>query len=162
MGGVLDSSSYLSSGFSEEVVVQEVRRLLEPYLATMDAFLVDVEVYPSGLLRVYVDTDAGITIDQCSEIARYLREHLQDALWAEEIDRIEVSSPGIDRPFRTLRQYQKYRNWEVEVLMHSGERYRGVLLHASLESVVLRVSGRDEPITLPFQEVKETRLVLRF
>lgn len=81
--------------------------LLDSTLNNMGYELVDVEFSPSGkLLRVFVDKEGGISIDDCVAISN----HLSRLLVVEQIDygRLEVSSPGLDRPLKKERDFVRF------------------------------------------------------
>ena len=87
-----------------------IQAIAQPFLDAHDAFLVDVLVrneQRTKVLQVMIDTDKGITINECAEISRELGKELEARGTFEEPYHLEVSSPGLDRPLRMLRQYQK-------------------------------------------------------
>ncbi len=144
-----------------EEIKRKVENILADYLKDREAFLVGIDVYPeAGILRVYVDTDLGITVDECADINRFLRDRIAEEEWAQPIRRIEVSSPGLDLPFRVFRQYKKNIGREVRVLTTKGQTINGILLYVDEEKIVIDQEGKKSEI--PFLEIKETRLVLRF
>ncbi|NPA34609.1 MAG: hypothetical protein GXO48_06770 [Chlorobi bacterium] len=150
-------------------VKRYVEEMLEGKLMEMDAFLVDIEYMPeSSALFVAIDTDPGVTVDQCADVARFLRDKLSDSPIGEYIQHIQVSSPGLDRPFKVLRQYQKNVGREVRVELVDHTVKEGVLLYADAEKIVLGIESTDKRIgemeqtEIPFVKIKQTRLILRF
>jgi len=83
-----------------------VQAIIERAVAGMGYEPVDVEHAQQGLLRVYIDSPAGITIDDCEKVSRQL-SHL---LTVEDIDysRLEVSSPGMDRPLKKPADFERF------------------------------------------------------
>ncbi len=106
-----------------------IASLAEPALAAMGYELVDIEFGPSGLLRVVIDAPAGIRIEDCELVSRQL-SHL---FTVEEVDygRLEVSSPGLDRPLRKPADFERFQGQRVTVRLRSafqGRRnFEGVL-----------------------------------
>ncbi len=145
-----------------------VEDLLEGKLIEMDAFLVDIEYMPeSSALFVAIDTDAGVTVDQCADVARFLRDRLEESPIGEYIQHIQVSSPGLDKPFKVLRQYVKNVGREVRVELVDNQVIEGILLYADREKIVIGqqsvAKGSEMQQTeIPFVKIKQTKLVLRF
>jgi ribosome maturation factor RimP len=106
-----------------------IAALAEPALGAMGYELVDVEFGQRGLLRVYIDAPAGIRIEDCEAVSRQL-SHL---FAVEDIDygRLEVSSPGLDRPLRRPADFERFQGQRVTLRLRSpfqGRRnFEGVL-----------------------------------
>ena len=84
-------------------------QLFEMIDATVEGLgyeLVDVEKLPRGLIRVTIDKDGGITLDDCEKVSN----QLNNAMTVENVDydRLEVSSPGVDRPLKCPRDFVKF------------------------------------------------------
>jgi ribosome maturation factor RimP len=86
--------------------VSTTQAIIEQAVAGMGYEPVDVEHAQQGLLRVYIDSPAGITIDDCEKVSRQL-SHL---LTVENVDyaRLEVSSPGLDRPLKKPADFERF------------------------------------------------------
>lgn len=134
--------------------------------------LVDTERSVGGLLRVYIDRlpgrayDSGpgetITVADCEVVTR----QLQYALEVDAVDyaRLEVSSPGLDRPLRKPADWQRFTGAEVEVTLRQAfnnrKRWRGEL--AAREGgwrLVLRDGKEEQAFDFALEEVREARLV---
>ncbi len=113
----------------------------------------------SGLMRVFIDKPEGVTLDDCVLVSN----HLSHWLAAENMDyeRLEVSSPGMDRPLRKLADYQRYAGREVQlrlrVALAGQRRFAGRLLHADPAEVVLDVAGRE--MAFEMDNIDQARLV---
>lgn len=91
-------------------ILEAVGSIVEPVLEPIDGYVVDVRLRGergSKVLEVFVDTDQGISTDQLAEITQVLSVKLDHADLIPGRYRLEVSSPGLDRPLTTLRQYRK-------------------------------------------------------
>jgi len=125
-------------------------------------FLVDVQVRRDRggfLIQVYADTDAGITIDECAQISRELRPLLDRDTEIGAAYRLEVSSPGLERPLRLLRQYPKNvgRRFQVQARMgNETATFQGVL--EAVEGTTL-VFARDtgETVKLAFDDIVQSK-----
>lgn len=123
--------------------------------------LVDAQASNGGrLLRLFVDKPGGITLDDCAAISR----HLTRVLAVEGIDyeRLEVSSPGLDRPLRKERDFARFAGQKAEVRMRtpdpSGRRkFVGVLRGAGDGQVSLEMEGQT--VTLALDDLDRARLV---
>lgn len=121
--------------------------------------LVDLESSRGGLLRVFIDTPRGITVDDCARVSN----HLSRALAVEGIDyeRLEVSSPGLDRPLKRLEDYGRFAGRKASVRLRlprdGRRRFEGLLAGVEEGSVLLEVEG--ERLRFAFAEIDRARLV---
>ena len=130
--------------------------------------LVDFERAPRGLLRVFIDrldgADVGVTVDDCEAVTRQLQYVLE--VEAVAYERLEVSSPGLDRPLRRLSDYQRFAGREIELTLkqpfQGRKRYRGELSVGEGEGalrVVFDEGKGEQALDFAFDEVREARLV---
>ena len=145
--------------------------MVEEKIAEMNYFIVDVNVSSSNNIRVEIDGDKGVNINDCVAISR----HIESSLDREEEDfELTVSSAGMDQPFKILRQYQRYLGREVEVKVKGGEKLKGKLLSANEEKVELEIVEKKklegkkkkqlvtEQRIVPMDQVNETKVVISF
>jgi ribosome maturation factor RimP len=111
--------------------------------------LVDVEKGAGGLLRVYIDvlTPGGtITVDDCEKVTRQLQHVLE--VEGVSYERLEVSSPGLDRPLRKAADYVRFAGEQVEVTLKmpfkGRKKYRGELQSLGDGSTSFRLVLADE------------------
>ncbi len=130
--------------------------------------LVDCERSPKGLLRVYIDRLANdpageyIVVEDCEKVTRQLQHVLEVEGCAYE--RLEVSSPGLDRPLKKAADYQRFAGQEIEVslkLAFQGRKhYRGVLEALPEGWRLVFGDGKvNQALDFSLDEVKEARLV---
>ena len=123
--------------------------------------LVDTQVSNRGrLLRVFIDKPGGITVDDCADVSRHLSRVFE--VEGIDYDRLEVSSPGLDRPLRGAKDFARFAGRRVDVRMRQPDaagrrRYTGLLKEATPEAAVLEVDG--QAVRLPFGEMDRARLV---
>lgn len=152
------------------VTTQMLKEALERQLADTPHFLVHAEVRPSGKAIVEVDNDKAITLHDLTVINKGLRETFGEAL--DDLE-LEVSSPGMGRPFRVKRQYQKHTGRMVEVLMNDGKLLRAQLVSFNEQGITVlieqpsKVKGRlakldKDPVAIPFAEIKSTQASINF
>ncbi|NDV78996.1 ribosome assembly cofactor RimP [Dysgonomonas sp. 511] len=138
---------------------------------TSDMFLVEVSVRPGNIIVVEIDSDNGVSIDDCILLSRKIESQLDREV--EDFE-LEVGSAGITSPFRVLRQYQKNVGNEVEVLTKGGQKLAGVLKDVGDNGFVITITKMvkpegakrkvavDEDLSFNFDDVKYTKYLIRF
>jgi ribosome maturation factor RimP len=151
-------------------LTERIALLLEEKYATeeslADCFTVDMELKPGNKLYVYVDSDSGINFDKCRKLSRHLESYLDTNGWLGAQYVLEVSSPGIGRPLRFLRQYNRNIGRTVVVTLHDQTRERGILKGADetqviIEQTVIEKEGKKKKEVLvdraiPFDQIERT------
>lgn len=113
------------------------------------------------LVRLYIDSDAGIGADDCETVSRQVSDvfEVEAAIGGEYT--LEVSSPGLDRPLFTPEQYRAHIGAEVglrlSTLVHGRRRLSGVLVEVTKDSVTVGL-GEDR-IEVLFDQIERARLV---
>ncbi len=123
--------------------------------------LVDVQAAGGGrLLRLFIDKPGGVTLDDCAAISR----HLTRVLAVEGIDyeRLEVSSPGLDRPLRKERDFVRFAGHKAEVRMRTPDangrrKFAGVLRGVESGQVSMELDG--QVIRLALDDVERAKLI---
>ncbi|MCE1155374.1 MAG: ribosome assembly cofactor RimP [Bacteroidales bacterium] len=148
-----------------------VNQLVEEYLEGSSNYLVDLTVTPDQRIIIEIDAEKGVSIDDCVKLNRQLVDKLSPEI--EEYE-LEVSSAGITEPFKVLRQYQKNKGKEVEVLTREGKKLSGILGEASESGFQLKVEKKvkeegakrkttvEEILTFNYTEIKTTKMIIRF
>jgi len=152
---------------SKETIVS----IANPLLEKENLFLVDVSVGGDNKIVVTIDGDKGVSIDSCVSISR----GIEAALDRDKEDfELEVTSAGLGQPLRIPRQYSKNIGQELEVVLKTGEKVKGILNSANENDFTLSVSKKVtvegskrkkevvEPLQLTYQQVKSAKVVLKF
>jgi len=147
--------------------------LIAKTVAGLGYDLVDVERGERGVLRVFIDFPAAvaeekglISVEDCALVSRQL-SHL---LTVENVDyeRLEISSPGLDRPVRTLADFERFAGHECTVKLRvampgaaNRKTFTGVLVAPEGDKIGLEFEGKDGPALLEFTlaELDKARLV---
>jgi ribosome maturation factor RimP len=128
-------------------------------LAGLGYELVDMESSRSGLLRIFIDSGHGITVEDCARVSNHLTRAF--AVEGIEYERLEVSSPGLDRPLKRLEDFQRFAGRDASVklkLPRDGRRrFEGRLVGVEDGRIVLEVEGRRQE--LAFEDIDRARLV---
>jgi ribosome maturation factor RimP len=144
---------------------RHITDLVNGHLGDGDLFLVNVKLTP-GKLTVFVDGAGGVTVAQCTELNRYLRDAL-DAEGFTETHEIEVSSPGPNQPLRDYRQYAGRIGKGLRVVLKDGTERHGTLAEADRQGFALveAPAGKGKTRTktettrrFAFDEVREARV----
>ncbi|HVN47972.1 MAG TPA: ribosome maturation factor RimP [Bacteroidota bacterium] len=144
---------------------QKIAAFVEPLLVPFNAFLVEVKVLPAGkrtTVDVFIDTDKGITIDQCADISKQLGAAIETENLFADAYLLQVSSPGLNKPLMISRQYKKNIGRICKVsFMRDGQRseWRGTLTSASdVDAMFTDATGNQA--TLLFSEIIECYIEL--
>lgn len=148
-------------------IKERVIKHLETLIADTSLFVVGVTVSESKIRRkvsVFLDSDQGITIEECSKVSRELGNLLEEEI--EDAFTLEVSSPGADSPLLSVRQYAKNIGRTLKVLKKDLSELKGKLLEVSEESIVIETEAKKkikpEVITVQLEEIKEAKVVISF
>ena len=135
----------------KEEILEKVRNIAAPLAAAEGLELVDVEFAGAGghtTLRLYIDRQGGVSLDDCTSISRALSAALDVEDPIEGSYELEVSSPGLDRPLRTREHFQRFAGEKVRVktygpVQEAGSRktFVGRLVGLEGEDVVVDVDG---------------------
>ncbi|HWK06255.1 MAG TPA: hypothetical protein VNS58_21595 [Puia sp.] len=101
-------------------------------------FLVEVRIKPTNNIKVFLDGDQGISIEKCVQYNRALYKQLEESgLFPGDDFSLEVSSPGLDEPLKSLRQYKKNIGRLVEILLQDGSKKEGRLVEVSEDGIIV-------------------------
>ena len=146
----------------------KVLPLLEPIVEANSLELVDLEFVKEGVnwyLRVYIDKDGGVNIDDCELVSRALEAKLDEKDPIEQAYILEVSSPGIDRPLKKEADFVKYQGEIIDVKLYKAvngsKQYQGKLL--GLENGVLSIEEENgNVVTFEHKDTASVRLAVIF
>lgn len=148
-------------------VLNKVRQLAEPQVSELGLELVDVEYIKEGAhwyLRVYIDKDGGVEIEDCAAVSHKISEVLDRENPIPQAYMLEVSSPGIERPLRKREDFEKFQGELVSVYstepFHGYSCFTGTLKGLVDNHVILEYEGQE--IAIPFDLVERTHLTFEF
>ena len=140
-----------------------LEQIVESGVSALGYELVAVEFVPqqgNSLLRVYIDSPDGITVDDCAKTSRQVSTLLDVEDPISGRFTLEVSSPGIDRPLVKPEHFEKYCGERVKVTTHNlhlgRKRFTGQLTEVNETGIVVEVDG--EAYDLPFTDINNARL----
>jgi ribosome maturation factor RimP len=137
--------------------------MLRPLVEGLGYELWELEYSPgrgNGLLRLYIDAAAGITVDDCEVVSRAVSEWLDAEDPVPGHYTLEVSSPGIERPLRTAAQFARYVGESVLVELvqplEGRRRFKGTLVAVTAETIEVDMDGRRH--ALPVGGIRRAHL----
>ena len=144
----------------------ELSEMLEPAITALGYTLWGIEYVPQGkhsLLRIYLDKEGGIDIEDCAQASRQISSILDVEDPISGVYTLEVSSPGIDRVLFNLDQFREYLGWYVQLRLtenfENRRKFAGQLKAIVDDEVVLIIG--DEEYTIPYELIEKANLESR-
>ncbi len=149
---------------------EHISRLADDCLFGSDRFVVGINIGTDNNIRVFIDSDSGVTIANCVELSRYIEKSLDRD--SEDFE-LNVSSSGVDHPFVLLRQYRNNIDHKVKVINKDGGKITGILKHVNEDEIELleEIKSKNKKnkkistgkvITIPISAIKETKRTITF
>jgi ribosome maturation factor RimP len=153
----------LSTG--TEQVLTAIEEYAVPVLESMEIELVEVQFRREGhgwVLRLYIDREEGVTIDDCAAVSREISTWLEVEELIEQAFHLEVSSPGLERPLKKVKDFERFvgRKARIKLREPLNEQrvFIGTIDQVDEEKVVLVAD--EKPVSLLFDNIAKARLVL--
>ena len=152
----------------KELYEQKTEELLLPIMEEQGFELVDVEYVKEGgswYLRAYIDKPGGITVDDCETVSRQLSDLLDEKDYIEDSYILEVSSPGLGRPLKKEKDFERSLGEEIEIrtyrpVQHQKE-FRGLLTAYDKNSITIETENH-ESMVFAREDVALARLAFDF
>jgi ribosome maturation factor RimP len=148
-------------------VAQRARNLIKSVVEEEGFELVHVEYATKGhapVLRAYIDRPGGITVSDCAELSRRISVILDVEDFIPTHYLLEVSSPGIERPLFTERDYERFKGREVRLStrekIDERRNFRGTI--QAFQDGIVRLRCANQVYEIPFAQVKRANLVYEF
>lgn len=152
----------MSSG--KDTTRDRIEAELDDPLRALGLDLEAVEITPAGkrrILRVAVDKDGGVTLDEVADATREVNRVLDESdVMGEQPYTLEVTSRGVDRPLTLPRHWRRNETRLVKVSFTDGSSSTGRILESGEESVTIEVSGRKR--TVAYAEVQKALVQVEF
>lgn len=144
-----------------------VIQLIEERIANTDLFWVTVDINPGNQIKVVLDGDTGVSIEQCISVSRNIEHNLDREV---EDFSLEVTSYGLSQPLVLDRQFLKYINKSVEVSLNDETKIEGKLLSYSPKVIEIEreltkrqaKEGVEAVLSISFNDIKEVKSVISF
>lgn len=144
-------------------IIARVRELAEPIINEQNLELVDIE-YSWGKLRITIDKENGVTLNDCTRISKEVGYILEIRDVITHPYHLEVSSPGLERPLKTPRDFEKFLGRKVNIitseLLNGQGNFRGTLKLIQDGNVHLDIEGKYWEI--PLTSIGKAKLIYEF
>ncbi|WP_158856215.1 ribosome maturation factor RimP [Lunatibacter salilacus] len=151
---------------------QTITEIVEKHLPDDSHFVVEVKLSrqgPKRALNILIDADNGVNIDGCAKVSRAVSDEVEAKNLIEEAYILEVSSPGVDYPLSSRRQYQKNIGRNLSVQLESGVTTEGLLKSVIQTGIVLAVTVKEkgkkateEEVGVAFDQIKKSTVMVSF
>ena len=153
-----------------DTVITEVEGLINNLLASEAGdFLVSVKIKPTNNIKIFVDSDEGMSIEKCVKYNRKLYAQIEEkAIFPNGNFSLEISSPGVDEPLKLHRQYVKNKGRNVLVTFNDGSEKEGKLLEVTETDIIIeQKTGKGKKAEthqhlIPFSNIKATIVQIQF
>lgn len=154
-------------GLTMQKIEDKVFDLINESVQNMNLSIYDIEYVKEGsnwYLRIYIDKEGIVDINDCETVSRLIDPMLDDANIIKSAYCLEVSSPGIERNLRKQEHFDRYKGEEIEVaLFKAFEKQKvltGILQNADDKSLTIKVEDKD--ITLNRKDISKVKLIYNF
>ncbi|MBW6484232.1 MAG: ribosome assembly cofactor RimP [Vicingaceae bacterium] len=143
--------------------------LITPTLEEKNYFLVTLEVRPGNNILIEIDSADGVKISDCVSVSKAIENNLDRE---NEDFELQVSSPGLDKPFKVIQQYEKNIGKDVQIQTLENKIEKGKLLSVNNESITVEIERKEkegkkkktifEKKVFNFNQIKETKIIISF
>jgi ribosome maturation factor RimP len=155
---------------ANETIIAEVGGMLHDLLAAQpEDFLVSIKVKPTNNIKIFLDSDEGMSIEKCVRYNKRLYALIEEkAIFPEGDFSLEISSPGIEEPLKNSRQYNKNIGRKVMVTFSDDTEKEGKLLQVTDTDILIeQTTGRGKKaeinqFLIPFKNIKKTTVQVQF
>jgi ribosome maturation factor RimP len=139
---------------------------IEEIVHSADFLLIDTIIRGTEkipVIEVFIDSAKGVTTEECANISRQLHDFLEDDEIINQAYRLDVSSPGVDRPLKFLEQYQKNIDRKFKIKYNNNEttsEFEGKL--KSVNNTQLCFNVKKEEVIVDFDQVVSAKVLISF
>lgn len=142
-------------------MISKIEALLAPLLEGTDMFVTNLQIEPGNNIKLFLDADEGLNVQKSVSINRQLVAQIDELGWYPNGDySLEVSSPGVDEPLRSLRQYKKNIGRTLAVTNVEDLEQIGVLKVVTEVgiSIEVKINKKKETalVEVPFENIKQS------
>jgi ribosome maturation factor RimP len=147
-----------------------VKSLGDRMLSGSSFFMLDVTISGGNApkIRVVIDGDKGVSIDDCAQISRKLNDAIDGSGLADDYT-LEVTTPGVDQPLKLIRQFPKHMGRYLKIFLKEGQTLTGKLIGVGETQVTLenpagkkKSSVEERQTEIAFQEIEKTFVQISF
>lgn len=149
-----------------ETVIEKIEQHVLSIVGSMGFELVDLQFRNEGhgwVLRVFIDAEGGITLDHCSRVSREVGQYLDVEEVIEHAYHLEVSSPGIERPLKALKDFERFAGKKCRLKLHEAvdgsKTFEGIIEPLDGDMISLSLEGKII-VKCRFEDLNKARLAL--
>jgi len=165
-----DYRSLLLFNMANETIISEVEGMLNDLLAQQPGdFLVSVKIKPTNNIKIFIDSEEGMSIEKCVRYNRKLYAHIEEkGMFPDGNFSLEISSPGVDEPLKLHRQYVKNIGRNVLVTFNDLTQKEGKLLEVTEADIIIENTvGKGKKAethqhVIPLENIKTTTVQVQF
>ncbi len=141
----------------------KLNNIIEQTVPGLGYEVVDIEFTTAKIIRIFIDKEGGITIADCEKVSN----HMSKLLLVEEVDfnRLEVSSPGLERPLKKIADFERFCNQIVKIktreLIDGQKVFQGQLLGTDGNIIKLQIDS-EKILEIEFDNISRARLVFEY
>ncbi|MDE3255547.1 MAG: ribosome maturation factor [Bacteroidota bacterium] len=142
-------------------MISKIEALLAPLLEGTDMFVTSLQIEPGNNIKLFLDADEGLNVQKSVSINRQLVAQIDELGWYPNGDySLEVSSPGVDEPLRSIRQYRKNIGRTLAVTTMEDLEQIGELKTVAATGITLAVKINKKKeialVEIPFEQIKQS------
>ncbi len=147
------------------ITAEHIKPIVAQALQSTENFLVDVKVNPGNRIIVLLDNINGLAIDECVRVSKFIEGTLDRE--AEDFE-LQVSSPGLESPFKVIEQYTKSIGKQVEVTTIENQKIIGKLIETDENSIAIEETSKNKKeasqkkIVINRNQIKQTKRIISF
>lgn len=148
-------------------VIDRLREMIEPIVQLNDLDFVDIEYIKEGenwILRIFVENVNGeLTIDQLTDLSRLIGQKLDEEQPIDKRYFLEVSSPGVERPLRKVKDYQRFTGEDIKVStyrkINNSKEFIGKLIGIDENKVItIKLKDTDQLMEIDYSDIAKANL----
>ncbi len=165
-----DYRSLLLFNMVNDTIITEIEGMLTTLLAAEPGdFLVSVKIKPINNIKIFIDSDEGMSIEKCVKYNRKMYVQIEErAMFPDGNFSLEISSPGVDEPLKMHRQYVKNKGRNILVTFNDATQKEGKLLEVTETDIIIEQSAgkgkkaETHQYVIPFDNIKTTVVQIKF
>jgi len=146
---------------SQSEISQKIQNVVEQ----LGYLLIDIEFGGDDrnrIIKIFIDNENGILTSNCVEVSRACGNMIEEEELIESKYRLDISSPGVDRPLKFIEQYKKNigRSFELEFEDQIAEKFEGKLIAINNEILKFEINKKTEEVNI--NKIKSAKVIVRF
>jgi len=148
------------------ITISAIKSVLERKIKNSDEFIVDVYIKPTNKIYIEIDSLKGVTIDKCVEYSKEIENNFDRNIEDYEL---QISSPGLDKPFKVKQQYEKNINKEIKIITFEDKDIKGILKNVFNNYIKIEVTNNikgkhteTEDIDIEYSKIKTAKALIKF